>query len=110
MRYTLYCEYGHNGRPGKHYLYIGGWIHPPHSVVLCHGTLTEEEWDAVNVSGYCVLVDNVHNHTVEVRKMSEGRTARWIHSRNGISTYNICGILQRVSDKMYAGDITLHGI
>lgn len=111
MRYTLYCEYGRLGRPGAHFLHVGEWIRPDGHVVLCHGTMTDDEWESVNMSGYCVLVDDSRTHTVRVRQLSDARSTRWLQEkRPSIDGNLVCGILRRKSGTIYSGYVTLHGI
>ena len=50
VKYTLFCKHGSAFRAGPHYLYIGRWILPDLSeyVVLCHGTMSREEYNRVS--------------------------------------------------------------
>lgn len=43
-RYTLYCIPGKLFRSGMHFLTLGEWITDPSFLILCHGILSEEEY------------------------------------------------------------------
>lgn len=50
VKYTLYAKHGSVFRAGPHYLYIGAWILLDLSeyVVLCHGTMSREEYNRIS--------------------------------------------------------------
>lgn len=96
MKYTLYCVPGVMGRTGKHYLYLGGWIRPAHTIILTHGVMSYCEYEEIQRNGYAV----VYSHP----------GLNWI----GIYQSGFCGYhktrvgcLRKESVNLYSGHVRL---
>lgn len=110
MKYTLYCEPGFLGRPGIHSLYIGDWIRPAGAVVLCHGNMSESEYDYISRSGVCPLYNDVRVHLTFVYQdaPTNGGT---VYRQEKSKGSNVCGFLRKslYNENVYRGSIVLHG-
>lgn len=51
MKFTYYCKPGRFLSCREHFVFLGGWIHPPGYIVLQHGTLSPVEYDQIMRSG-----------------------------------------------------------
>ena len=104
MKYTLYCDYGRFGTPGRHYLRIGSWIVPPGKLVLQHGVMTWAEYRYITTLGYCPVYGSDSMHIIRIYQDADDRgTTKY---RRG-DKYKSCGILHRRDKDRYAGTVRL---
>ena len=102
MKYTLYCVPGVYGNTRTHYIYIGGWIHPPFMLVLTHGNMTDAEYKRIREDGFISLYSIDSQNWIGIYPR-QGR-ARWLESRKESAV----GILRQTHDEnIYVGRVRL---
>ena len=105
MRYTLYCDYGHLGKPGMHYLYIGEWLRPGGKLVLHHGIMTDQEYFYIRTLHYCPVYNIEGSHLIRIYQDGDDRgTTKYRRS----GKYQSVGFLRLNSYNLYVGRVTIY--
>lgn len=105
MRYTFFCRLGRYGRPGLHYVYIGGWIRPgPEYVILQHGNLTGSEYRQICRDGCVKVMSDRNNHIGIYQEILTSYRAKKYH----YETARDIGTLYKNKDNIYIGRVRVY--
>lgn len=105
MRYTFFCKLGRFGRPGLHYVYIGGWIRPgPDFVILQHGNLTGSEYRQIRRDGYIKVMSDRNNYIAIYQELLTSYRAKKYH----YETAGSIGSLYKKGDNIYIGHVNVY--
>lgn len=58
MKFTYFCRPGRFLRTNEHYVFLGGWIHPPGMIILQHGTLSGVEVREIEKTGQIAIYED----------------------------------------------------
>lgn len=60
MKFTYYCLPGRMMVSSWHFVYLGGWIHPPGCIVLQHGVFSYIEYKQILTDGFIRVYEKEH--------------------------------------------------
>lgn len=106
--YTIYCEHGINFNERKCYFLIGKWLgYSSEYVILCHGKLSESEYQQYWNQQIINIFEDVVNRTVDIfTKISNGYLSKLGRNGKTIESYiQYIGCLEKCSIDLWEGVI-----
>lgn len=105
VKYTLYCKNGSLFKTGPHFLLFGEWL-PYWSrdyTILCHGTLSDEEYRQFSSQKYINVYQNNKN---TIMSLFNEYNEKYLQRKGGkIDIMRYAGCLQYAYHDFYIGEV-----
>lgn len=98
-RYTLLCEPGYLFKPGLHRLILDIWVHNTADLVLCHGIMSEQEYQHFRQQKKIPVYQSVSNCWIGLYPSHESKR---------YSEVQLCGDLEQYTQREWRGYISVY--